>query len=64
MATRAEKSGPSLKMQYEPLILHNIKICDAHTNSHNRQIIEESEHSVLYRFLSGGDGNAQKFSNY
>jgi hypothetical protein len=63
LATCAEKSGPYLKIQYEPLILYNTKICDAETNSHNRQAVGESEHNILFSFLSGGDGNAQKFSN-
>jgi hypothetical protein len=52
LATGAKKSGPYLKMQYEPFILYNIKICEKETNSHNRQAVEESEHTVLSRFLS------------
>jgi hypothetical protein len=62
-ATCSQKSDPYLKMQYEPLSLCNIKICDTETNLHNRQAVEESKHTILFRFLSGGDGNAHKFSN-
>jgi hypothetical protein len=64
LATCAEKSGPYVKKQYESLILYNVKICEREINSHTRQAVEESEHTVLSRFLSGGDGNGQKFSNY